>query len=574
MPEDYYTVPIGRAEVVREGEDLTVLCYGTMVHVAQAAAERVQADAEIVDVRTLAPLDVPTIVRSVEKTGRCVVVHEATRFSGYGAELAATVQEQVLLSSGGADRACVRLGHAVSARIRVGVLSRSETCGCGVRAGARGMSEYVFKLPDLGEGTVEAEIVEWHVRPGDDVQEGQIIADVMTDKANVEVPAPVSGRVLRTSGEPGDVVAVGSELIAFAIAGEGTAASAVREADAPGERATEAAPEPESSPAATEVPTAPPEPAAHDDSDVPPPPAAAQGKVITSPAIRRQAKEANVDLSLVPGTGPRGRILRRDLDAYMTAGERTAARPPAPTRHPGGAEFDTQKVIGVRRVIAERMTQSKREIPHFAYVEEVDVSELERLRAHLNESHGVRLSPLPFIAIALMRALESFPQCNAVYDAQANVIKRYAPVHLGIATQTPDGLKVPVVKNADSMDLWRLTDAIAAAAQAARDGTASRDQLTGSTITLTSLGRLGGIVTTPVINYPEVGIIGVNKAVPRPVVVDGAVTVRTMMNLSSSFDHRFVDGYDAAALIQQVKASLEHPATMFLPPQQRPSRPS
>jgi 2-oxoisovalerate dehydrogenase E2 component (dihydrolipoyl transacylase) len=297
--------------------------------------------------------------------------------------------------------------------------------------------------------------------------------------------------------------------------------------------------------------------------------------VLTSPAIRRRAKEAGIDLHDVPGTGPRGRITRSDFDAYA-AEERSTDRAPAPPERvsahrasaeaPSGSEFDEVKVVGVRRVIAERMSQSKREIPHFTYVEEVDVTELETLRRHLNEVHQRRLTVLPFIAMALMRVLPDFPQCNARYDAQNNVVQRYRPVHLGIATQTPDGLKVPVVRQAQGLDLWRLADEIGRVAEAAREGSARREELSGSTITITSLGRLGGVVTTPVINYPEMGIIGVNRAVERPVVLDGAVRVRTMMNLSSSFDHRFVDGYDAAAMIQQAKDLLEHPAALFVPP--------
>lgn len=469
------------------------------------------------------------------------------------------------------------------------------------------MSEYVFKLPDLGEGTVEAEIVEWHVKVGDEVREGDVICDVMTDKANVEVPAPVDGTVLRTTGEPGDIVAVGSELIALEARGkaagrgagrtqspppsgdasqapketqdtqdtketrETKAAKATKEskqrkaAEADAEAAEPEPAEPESAGPQTRAAPAAGADATEDADREAADERALRDKVLTSPAIRRRAKEAGIDLRRVPGSGPRGRILRRDLEAALAGGGSSAvARPAAGTRSGSGAEFEEQKVIGVRRVIAERMSQSKREIPHFAYVEEVDVTELERLRRHLTETHERRLTVLPFIATALIRALAEFPQCNARYDAERGMLQTFRPVHLGIATQTPDGLKVPVVRDAQSLDLWRLSDEIARVAEAAREGRAGRDALSGSTITITSLGRMGGIVTTPVINYPEVGIIGVNKVVDRPVVADGAVTVRTMMNLSSSFDHRFVDGFDAAAMIQRVKALLEHPATLFL----------
>jgi 2-oxoisovalerate dehydrogenase E2 component (dihydrolipoyl transacylase) len=444
------------------------------------------------------------------------------------------------------------------------------------------MSEYVFKLPDLGEGTVEAEIVEWHVKAGDQVKEGDVVVDVMTDKANVEVPAPVDGKVLRTSGQPGDVVAVGSELIALeasvsarrprreeapaaplpADTAPEPAAVADEQAEAPDEMPVEPEPRP---PATAPAEATKREQAQPDTASRHPTPE----RVITSPAIRRRAKEAGVDLTRVSGSGPRGRILRGDLETALKQGNARGRPTGRGAEEAAGArlpqhEFEETKVIGVRRLIAERMSRSKREIPHFAYVEEVDVTELEALRRHLNDAHQRRLSVLPFIVAGLIRTLTQFPQCNARYDAERGMLQRFRPVHLGVATQTPDGLKVPVVHNAEGMDLWRLAEEIARVAEAARQGKSGRTELSGSTITITSLGRMGGIVTTPVINYPEVAIIGVNKAVERPVVVDSQVRVRTMMNLSSSFDHRFVDGFDAAAMIQQLKGLLEHPATLFL----------
>lgn len=460
------------------------------------------------------------------------------------------------------------------------------------------MTEYVFKLPDLGEGTVEAEIVEWHVKPGDEVKEGDIIVDVMTEKANVEVPAPEDGKVLRTSGEPGDIVAVGSELIALETrakaprqrrGGEAGSKAADKEADAAADdtsKRKQAEGEPATAPKAAaeerdegsraEAPAsaeaAQDEPESDTDGGEAQPEAAPErparsrsDRVITSPAIRRRAKEAGIDLHEVSGSGPRGRILRRDLEAALEGGigRRPADGEDGDVRD--SDEIEEVKVIGVRRVIAERMSQSKSEIPHFAYVEEIDVTELEALRRHLSQSHERRLTVLPFIAAGLIRALADFPQCNSRFDKERNVLQRFKAVHLGIATQTPDGLKVPVVHDAHRLDLWRLADEITRVAEAARDGKSTRSELSGSTITITSLGRMGGIVTTPVINYPEVGIIGVNKAAERPVVLDGQIRVRTMMNLSSSFDHRFVDGFDAAAMIQQVKSLLEHPATLFLP---------
>jgi 2-oxoisovalerate dehydrogenase E2 component (dihydrolipoyl transacylase) len=403
------------------------------------------------------------------------------------------------------------------------------------------MSRYVFKMPDLGEGTVTAEVVEWKVKVGDSVTEDQVIAEVMTDKAAVEIPSPVTGRVVSITGQPGDMVAVGSELIAFDTSGAAPAAPATPAAATPPD-----APKPQAPVAATA-------------------PAAAPGtRVMASPATRRKAHVAGVDLASVAGSGPGGRISAQDLEAVIAGKGSAAARPAAFAARKGVEEI---KIIGVRRVIAERMSAAKRNIPHFAYVEEVDVTELEALRRYLN-SRQAKGSPsltyLPFLVAALVRVLERFPQCNAVHDAERNLILRHSAVHVGVATQTPDGLKVPVVKHAEARSLHDLAAEIRRMAEAARSNKASRDELMGSTITVTSLGRLGGIASTPVINAPEVAIVGVNKAVDRPVVIDGAITIRRVMNLSSSFDHRFVDGFDAAAMIQALKEKLEHPATIFI----------
>ena len=408
------------------------------------------------------------------------------------------------------------------------------------------MNQYVFKMPDLGEGTVEAEIVAWHTKPGDAVTEDQLIVEVMTDKAAVEVPAPVSGRVLSITGSPGDKIAVGSPLIVFDTGSEATSAPA---AAAPAAATVQAAAS-ASAPAAA-------------------PAAARSGRVMTSPANRRRAREAGIDLASVAGSGPGGRILRGDLDDPARAQAPALARSvPATARVDVSAETSEIKVIGVRRVIAERMSEAKRNIPHFAYVEEVDVTELEALRQHLNAAAPAGaggLTYLPLIIAALTRVLESFPQCNVLYDAARGVLVRHRAVHVGIAAQTPDGLKVPVVRNAQSRTVWDIAAEIRRLSERARTNQATRDELMGSTITVTSLGKLGGIASTPVINSPEVAIIGLNKAVDRPVVRQGAVVVRRMMNLSSSFDHRFVDGYDAAAMIQALKEHLEHPATIFIP---------
>jgi 2-oxoisovalerate dehydrogenase E2 component (dihydrolipoyl transacylase) len=376
----------------------------------------------------------------------------------------------------------------------------------------------------------------------------------MTEKAAVEVPAPVSGRVMSITGQPGDMVRVGAELVVFETDGGDAGLEPDAAASAPVEAANATHAEPAAPAAARPAP-------AH------------TGRIKASPATRRRAREAGVDLALVHGSGPTGRITRQDFEAALSGqasrpgpGEiagRDAARTLA--RRTGTEEI---KVIGVRRLIAQRMTDAKRNIPHFAYVEEVDVTELESLRTHLNGRLPAGVAPLtylPFLVSGLVRVLRGFPQCNALYDAERNVLVRHHGVHVGVATQTPDGLKVPVVRHAEALGLWELAEEIRRVSEAAKAGKASKEELTGSTITVTSLGKLGGIVSTPIINAPEMGIIGVNKAIERPVVIDGSVTVRRMMNLSSSFDHRFVDGYDAAAMIQALKDLLEHPATIFIP---------
>jgi 2-oxoisovalerate dehydrogenase E2 component (dihydrolipoyl transacylase) len=427
------------------------------------------------------------------------------------------------------------------------------------------MSRYVFKLPDLGEGTVEAEIVGWRVKPGDSVSEDEVIVEVMTDKAAVEVPSPVSGRVLSTTGAPGDMVPVGAELIVLETEAGAKAAVAA---------AASAASPPAASAAAVRT-------AGNGAAGAPAGAAVAvalpNARVATSPAIRRRAHEAGIDLRQVAGSGPNGRIVPKDLDAYVARRAPPTPLRSAPKAVPAAhapepraalsAGTEEIKVIGLRRVIAQRMSEAKRNIPHFAYVEELDVTELEALRRHLNgrlPAGAAPLTYLPFLALALVRVLREFPQCNAHYDAERGVIVRYAAVHLGVATQTPDGLKVPVVHDAQGRTLWELAAEIRRVSEAARSNKARREELSGSTITITSLGKLGGIASTPIINAPEVAIIGVNRALERPMVVDGAIAIRRTMNLSSSFDHRFVDGYDAAAMIQALKECLEHPATIFM----------
>lgn len=397
------------------------------------------------------------------------------------------------------------------------------------------MSQYKFKLPDLGEGMVESEIGEWFISVGQDVAEEDVLCTMMTDKAAVELSSPVTGRVVELAGEPGDIVAVGAALVVLETDANAPVEQAAAPAETPAAKAIDVAPSPVTN--------------------------GERRRVITSPAIRRRAKEAGVDLSQVTGSGPGGRVLLQDFLSFVGNGASQPVQPKAT----GSKEI---KVIGLRRIIAERMSAAKREIPHFSYVEEIDITELEALRKHLNskqDNPAERLTILPFLGAALIRALREFPQCNATYDKDRNVIVQHDAVHLGVATQTPDGLKVPVVQHAEARSMDDLAAEIRRVSAAARDNTAKKSELSGSTITITSLGKLGGIASTPVINMPEVGIIGVNRAVERPMVLNGQIAVRLMMNLSTSFDHRFVDGYDAAAMVQRIKEMLEHPATIFLP---------
>ena len=433
------------------------------------------------------------------------------------------------------------------------------------------MSEYIFKLPDLGEGTVESEIGEWFVKVGDRVKEEDVVGTMMTDKAAVELSSPVSGKVVKLAGEPGDVIAVGSALVVIDTEGtadEGRVAGGSSGPKQEPEETVGGPSGPKQEPfAAKAAPTkaapteaAPTEAAPTDvaPTDLP------SARIITSPAVRMRAKEAGIDLALVQGTGPGGRIGRKDFDRYLKARATgtTIAAPGIPS-----TKVKEIKIIGLRRIIAERMQAAKREIPHFAYIEEIDITELESLRKHLNSTRDAadRLTLLPFLGLALIRALREFPQCNVTHDKDRNLLLQHEAVHLGVATQTPDGLKVPVVRHAEMMSIDGLAGEIRRLSEAARTNKVKKSELSGSTITITSLGKLGGIASTPVINSPEVGIIGVNRAVERPMVVNGQIAVRLMMNLSTSFDHRFVDGYDAAAMIQCIKDMLEHPATIFLP---------
>ena len=416
------------------------------------------------------------------------------------------------------------------------------------------MGTHVIKMPDIGEGIAEVELSQWHVKVGDLVVEDQVLADVMTDKAMVDIPSPVHGKVISLGGEPGEVMAVGSILISIEVEGAGNAKDAPAVA-----QPVKTAPVMQSKPAPVE--------------SKPTPVAAAQAPVareagerpLASPAVRKHAMDAGIQLRLVQGTGPAGRILHEDLEAFLLQGPAKASA----AANPYAERNDEEQipVIGMRRKIAQRMQDATRRAAHFSYVEEIDVTALDELRVHLNEKHGAtrgKLTLLPFIVRAMVVALREFPQINARYDDEAQVITRLGAVHVGVATQSDVGLMVPVVRHAEARNLWGNAEEIARLASAARNGKASRDELSGSTITLTSLGALGGIVSTPVLNLPEVAIVGVNRIVERPMVVKGQIVVRKMMNLSSSFDHRVVDGMDAAQFIQAIRGLLEQPASLFL----------
>jgi len=429
------------------------------------------------------------------------------------------------------------------------------------------VGKFIFKLPDVGEGTAEAEIVTWHVKPGDVVKEDQPILDVMTDKATVELTSPVVGTVTETQGQAGDKAAVGSIIITFEVEGPGNVSddkAAAKPAAAPKpepakvEAPKAEAPKPAPKPEPVAAKAAAPEKAVQ--------PRVAGERPLASPAVRKRADEMGIKLQFVPGTGPGGRIGHEDLDVFIASGGSASAS--------GGGSglakrngVDEIKIIGLRRKIAERMQEAKRHIPHITYVEEVDVTELDDLRAYLNATKKPdqpKLTLLPFIMRAICSAVVEHPQINSTFDDDANVVYRHKPVHVGIATQTPNGLMVSVVRHAEARDVWDSAAELKRVADAARSGKASTEELSGSTITITSLGTLGGITHTPIINRPEVAIVGPNKIVERPVVRNGQVTIRKMMNISSSFDHRIIDGFDAASFIQTIKAMLEHPATIFM----------
>ena len=425
------------------------------------------------------------------------------------------------------------------------------------------MGQYVFKLPDVGEGTAEAEIAAWHVAVGDMVTEDQHLVDIMTDKAVVEIPSPVAGRIVALHGAAGEMRPVGGALIEFEVEGAGNAKAAAP--PKPVEAAPVAVKPPEPKPVeAKPAPTAP-APVAREAAKPAFATRAAGDKPLASPAVRKRAWDLGIELQFVPGTGPAGRIGHDDLDGFIASGGTAKAAGPARDVKREGVE--EIKIIGLRRKIAEKMQEAKRRIPHFSYIEEIDVTALEELRQHLNATKKAdrpKLTILPFLMRAMTRVLPDYPQINARFDDDAGVVHRHAGVHMGIATQTPTGLVVTVVAHAEALDVWQSATEVARLATAARDGKATREEMSGSTITITSLGAMGGLASTPVINRPEVAIVGVNKMIDRPMVRDGQIVIRKMMNLSASFDHRIVDGWDAAEFIQRIRALLEQPATLFM----------
>ncbi|QQJ98195.1 2-oxo acid dehydrogenase subunit E2 [Burkholderia ambifaria] len=444
------------------------------------------------------------------------------------------------------------------------------------------MGIHVIKMPDIGEGIAEVELVAWHVEVGQTIKEDQPLADVMTDKAAVEIPSPVAGKVLALGGRIGEMMAVGSELIRVEVEGNGnlkpgtkardaeadaTSRPAAVDTPAKSSKVTEAAEAHDASKAARHTAERAPAEPRRTEHAAPPRAALAPGeRPLASPAVRQRAWDMGIELRYVRGTGEAGRILHADLDAYARTGGTAAGGAQARGYDERNDETEVP-VIGLRRAIARKMQEAKRRIPHFSYVEEIDVTELESLRSELNRRHGDargRLTPLPLLIRAMVIALRDFPQINARYDDEAGVVTRYGAVHMGVATQTDSGLTVPVLRHAEARDVWSISAEVARLADAVRANRAQRDELTGSTITISSLGALGGIMSTPVINHPEVGIVGVNRIVERPMIRDGAIVARKLMNLSSSFDHRVVDGADAAEFIQAVRGLLERPALLFV----------
>ena len=429
------------------------------------------------------------------------------------------------------------------------------------------MTKFTFNMPDIGEGIAEAEIVAWHVKVGDTVEEDQEIVDMMTDKATVPMESPVNGKIVEVAGDEGDMVSIGAMLVVVEVEGD-VANDGAEENEAAAEMAPELANEREDDIAAAEPEPAP-EPPAPDPVPAPvPEPTPIEtkpdAKVLASPAVRKRAKEMGIDLAEVKPAAD-GRVRHADLDAFLSYNAGGGFTPAG-----GKRDDEPIKVIGLRKRIAQNMAASKRHIPHFSYVEEVDVTDLEEMRADLNANRGnkPKLTMMPLVITALCKLIPDFPMINARYDDEANIVTRHGAVHLGMATQTDNGLMVPVIRDAQSKNLWQLAHEISRLASAARDGSAKSEELSGSTLTLTSLGPLGGVATTPVINRPEVAIIGPNRIIERPMfVADGnggeRIEKRKLMNISISCDHRVVDGYDAASFIQEFKKLVETPVLLL-----------
>lgn len=428
------------------------------------------------------------------------------------------------------------------------------------------MGLYTIKLPDVGEGIAEAELGVWKVAIGEIIREDDILTEIMTDKAAVEIPSPVSGKVVWLGGEAGDTVSIGADLIRLEVDGAGNTA-----VEASTRKLASSAPADAVSPAPSAAPAPTAEHAAPAPKTQPKTPAAAtaqqeveSGKPLTIPSVRRRARELGVDLRQITGSGPAGRITHEDLTQYHQTGGKIAAGVAKRAQRTGETE---ERVIGLRRKIAERMTLSKSRIPHITIVEEVDVTELEGLRGQINKARAEtrgKLTVLPFVIRAIVDAVADQPNMNAHFEDDDNILRKFEGVHVGIATQTPGGLMVPVIRHAEAMSLWDSAAELRRLADAARDGTAKTDALSGSTITITSLGPLGALAATPIINYPEVVIVGINKMEVRPH-WDGAHFVpRKKMNISCSFDHRVIDGWDAAIFVQKIKSLLEAPALLLL----------
>ena len=418
------------------------------------------------------------------------------------------------------------------------------------------MPKFTFNLPDIGEGIAEAEIVAWHVQVGDKVTEDQPLADMMTDKATVEMESPVSGIVTKIAGDAGDVIAIGAMLVEIeldSVVGN-AAVSKTKEAEPKSAVVQDEDPLMPEPVAMTEAITSPVAPAAE------PVVASTSEKITASPAVRQRAKDLGVDLVDVKAAG--GHIRHADLDAFLTYGSKLGYRP---AQMKARRADEAVKVIGMRRRIADNMSASKRHIPHFTYVEEIDVTAVEAMRADLNANRGAKpkLTLLPMLIVAICKTIPQFPMMNARFDDEAGVVTRHGAVHLGMATQTDAGLMVPVIRDAQDLNIWQLATEIARLANAARSSSVKSEELSGSTLTITSIGPLGGIATTPVINRPEVAIIGPNKIVERPMFVGDTIEARKLMNLSISCDHRVVDGWDAASYVQALKKLIETPVLLF-----------